>query len=82
MKRNYKFMLLGISVLLFGFCNTMIWAMISQSSDWYEKHGTIIEKIIVLYMPITEVIVVLAPIIGLTIVVIGFFIKNKDNDTE
>jgi len=82
MKRNYKLMLVGIALILFGFCETIIWVAMAQSIDWYDKHGTLIEKIMVLYMPVTEIIVALAPITGMVIVVIGFFIKNKDNDTE
>ena len=80
MKRNYKMMLMGIGIILFGFCDTMVWMFMSQNTDWYDKHGTLMEKIMVLYMPVTEIIVVVAPIAGLVFVIVGFFAKNK-NDT-
>jgi len=82
MKRNYKLMLVGIALILFGFCETIIWVAMTQSIDWYDKHGTLIEKIMVLYMPVTEIIVALAPITGMVIVIIGLFIKNKDEDNR
>lgn len=81
MKNSYKLMLLGIAVILLGFCFLVLWGGITAATpnswDWYKVYGRGIIKIIANIQSFIEIIMTVTPITGFIIVVLGFSLKDK-----